>query len=109
MKTSLEHLPVNKQEELSAIKEIILDCIPKTEMIILFGSYARGDWVEDVYQENGTTYEYISDFDILVVTTKDIHDMKRDWKKVKPMPEPEMPNPWNPCRPSWRLVLVQVL
>ena len=83
MKTSLEHLPVNKQEALSAIKEIILDCIPKTEMIILFGSYARGDWVEDVYQENGTTYEYISDFDILVVTTKNLHDMKRDWKKVR--------------------------
>ena len=33
-------------------------------MIILFGSYARGDWVED-YQEK---YEYISDFDILIVT-----------------------------------------
>lgn len=83
MKTSLDYLPVNKQEELRAIQEIILDCIPKTEMIILFGSYARGDWVEDVYQENGTTYEYISDFDILVVTTKNVHDMKRDWKKVR--------------------------
>ena len=83
MKTSLEHLPVNKQEELSAIKEIILECTPKTEMIILYGSYARGDWVEDVYQDNGTTYEYISDFDILVVTTKNLHDMKRDWKKVR--------------------------
>jgi len=33
-------------------------------MIILFGSYARGEWVED-YQEN---YEYISDYDILVIT-----------------------------------------
>ena len=33
-------------------------------MIILFGSYARGDWVED-YQEH---YEYVSDFDILVIT-----------------------------------------
>jgi HEPN domain-containing protein/predicted nucleotidyltransferase len=34
---------------------------------MLFGSYARGDWVEDRYRENGTTYEYISDYDILVV------------------------------------------
>jgi predicted nucleotidyltransferase len=33
-------------------------------MIILFGSYARGDWVED-YQEK---YEYVSDFDILIIT-----------------------------------------
>lgn len=33
-------------------------------MVILFGSHARGDWVED-FQD---TYEYVSDFDILVVT-----------------------------------------
>ena len=38
------------------------------EMIILFGSYSRGDWVEDRYRVNGTLYEYKSDFDILVVT-----------------------------------------
>lgn len=36
-------------------------------MIILFGSYARGDWVEDKYVENGTTYEYMSDYDLLFV------------------------------------------
>ena len=37
-------------------------------MIILFGSYARGDWVEDTYTKGHITYEYISDFDILVLT-----------------------------------------
>jgi hypothetical protein len=37
-------------------------------MIILFGSYARGQWVEDIYTEGHITYEYISDFDILVLT-----------------------------------------
>ena len=37
-------------------------------MIILFGSYARGEWVEDIYTEGHITYEYISDFDILVLT-----------------------------------------
>jgi len=52
-------------------------------MIILFGSYARGDYVEHIYQENGTTYEYISDFDILVVTRKKIEDINRCWKKVR--------------------------
>ncbi len=36
-------------------------------MIILFGSYARGDWVEDTYTQGHITYEYISDFDILVL------------------------------------------
>jgi len=38
------------------------------EFIILFGSYARGDWVEDVYAgDDGITYEYKSDYDLLVV------------------------------------------
>jgi predicted nucleotidyltransferase len=68
MKTSLAHLPENKQEELALIKKIILEYVKETAMIILFGSYARGDWIEDCYVEDGTTYTYISDFDILVVT-----------------------------------------
>lgn len=37
------------------------------ELIVLFGSYARGDWVEDQYVEDGITYEYLSDYDLLVV------------------------------------------
>ncbi|WP_439585657.1 HEPN domain-containing protein [Dyadobacter bucti] len=63
MKTTLSHLPQTKQDQLKALTQIILDKVP-AEMIILFGSYARGDWVED-YQEK---YEYVSDFDILIVT-----------------------------------------
>jgi len=66
MKTDLSHLPPEVQEALRSIAERIRDAVP-TEMIILFGSYARGDWVVDRYEENGTTYEYISDYDILVV------------------------------------------
>jgi uncharacterized protein len=67
LKTSLEHLPALKQEELTSIKEMIIKLV-NPEMIILFGSYSRGDWVEDRYRLNGTLYEYKSDFDILVVT-----------------------------------------
>jgi predicted nucleotidyltransferase/HEPN domain-containing protein len=63
MKSTLTHLPQTKQDQLKALTHIILDKVP-AEMIILFGSYARGDWVED-YQEK---YEYVSDFDILIVT-----------------------------------------
>lgn len=47
-------------------------------MVILFGSYARNTWVEDRYVEKGTLYEYKSDFDILVVTTRD--DIYRNYK-----------------------------
>jgi predicted nucleotidyltransferase len=45
MKTTLSHLPNDKQEELKTLTEIILSKVP-AEMIILFGSHARGDWVE---------------------------------------------------------------
>ena len=34
-------------------------------MIILFGSYARNEWVEEKYDEEH--YKYQSDFDILVI------------------------------------------
>jgi uncharacterized protein len=67
MKTSLDHLPADKRDEIRSIAETIVQLI-KPEMIILFGSYSRGDWVEDRYSENGTVYEYKSDYDILVVT-----------------------------------------
>jgi predicted nucleotidyltransferase/HEPN domain-containing protein len=63
MKTSLSHLPDDKQEELKTLTEIILSKV-SAEMIILFGSHARGDWVEDFQQH----YEYVSDYDILVIT-----------------------------------------
>jgi len=68
MKKSLSHLPKHKRDELKLVKEIILDECPTVLMIILFGSYARGDWVEDRHiGEDGILYEYVSDFDILVI------------------------------------------
>jgi len=68
MKKSLSHLPGYKVKELATITEIILKELDDVQMIILFGSYARGNWVEDVCTEKDYTYEYKSDFDILVVT-----------------------------------------
>jgi len=37
--------------------------------IILFGSYARGNWVEEKFEEDVPFYRYQSDFDILVIIT----------------------------------------
>lgn len=68
MKKSLTHLPEHKQAELKLITRIIRDKFPEAEMIILFGSYARDTWVEDTYVEDKITYEYVSDFDILLIT-----------------------------------------
>jgi len=67
MKKSLTHLPKHKQAELKLITRIIRDKFPEAEMIILFGSYARNSWVEDSYVEDKVIYEYVSDFDILLV------------------------------------------
>jgi len=67
MKKSLAHLPKHKRDELKLVTEMILEECPTVLMVILFGSYARGDWVEDTYTEDNVTYEYASDFDILVV------------------------------------------
>ena len=66
MKRSLKHLPLEKQNELSEIVSYVIET-RSVEMIILFGSHARGDWIEDKYVENGITYEYKSDYDLLFV------------------------------------------
>jgi len=67
MKTSLDYLPVNKQQDIQAITEIIKE-VTKPEKIILFGSYATGKYVEDRYVEDNIVYEYRSDYDFLIVT-----------------------------------------
>lgn len=41
------------------------------EKIILFGSHATGRWVEDKYVSDGILYEYISDYDVLVIMKAD--------------------------------------
>ena len=79
MRTSLEHLPARKRRELGRVVEILREefqGILKTARsparkkgliakIILFGSHARNDWVED--RASG----YFSDFDILVIVNEE--------------------------------------
>jgi len=60
MKTDLDHLPPHKREQIKAIAALVQARAP-VEMIILFGSYARGDWVEDLVNA------YLSDFDVMVI------------------------------------------
>ena len=84
MKKSLAHLPLNKKQELKRLKSIILEKAPQTQFIILFGSYARGDWVDDEYVENHITYTYKSDFDILAITDdKKITQNESIWMRVE--------------------------
>jgi predicted nucleotidyltransferase/HEPN domain-containing protein len=60
MKTSLDHLPESTQRKLTALADLIR-AEAEVEMIILFGSFARGDAVED------PVGGYFSDLDVLVI------------------------------------------
>lgn len=70
MKKSITYLPKRKQEDLYILVREILKRLPQTEIIILYGSYARNDYVEyDERIEFGTHTSFMSDYDILVVTS----------------------------------------
>lgn len=88
MKIELDHLPERQQRELARVREILLEEFDKAisiatkptkrggkvYKIILFGSYARDDWVDE--PENG----YQSDFDLLIVVShEDLTDIADYW------------------------------
>ena len=92
MRTDLDHLPEAKQRELAHVVEVIregfAEAISRRTMgrfrngkilkIILFGSYARGDWVDD------PVGRYFSDFDLLVVVShEDLTDVPEFWAKTE--------------------------
>jgi len=73
MKKSIAYLPKKHQRHLYSLVEWIVKAVPQTQMIILYGSYARNSYVEyDERVEFGIPTSYMSDYDILVVT----HDTK---------------------------------
>ncbi|MFK3781664.1 nucleotidyltransferase and HEPN domain-containing protein [Agrobacterium sp. NPDC089420] len=92
MKTDIGHLPQVKQRELERVVRIIHEEFAgiveraksdakkdgRIYKIILFGSYARGTWVDEPHTSKG----YRSDFDILViVSNKELADPKY-WDKA---------------------------
>lgn len=94
MKTSLDDLPESKQRELERVVAILHEefedalVLGTTEWkkqgrilkIILFGSYARGDWVDEPH----TTKGYRSDFDLLIiVNNKKLEEYETYWHKAK--------------------------
>lgn len=71
MKKSYSHLPVYAQNDLKQIVTLVLENVPHCEMIILYGSYARGTFVKyDEREEFGILTSFMSDYDILVVTSQ---------------------------------------
>jgi len=92
MKTSLDHLPEGKQRELAHVVETVRAGFARATAqrtqpryrngkllkIILFGSYARGDWVED------PVGRYFSDYDLLIVVNHDdLTDIAEFWEKTE--------------------------
>ncbi len=92
MKTSLTHLPAGKQRELAFVVEVLTEEFAKEVStrwskhlkdgqilkIVLFGSYSRGDWVED------PVGRYFSDFDLLVVVDNEkLTDVLEFWETAE--------------------------
>jgi predicted nucleotidyltransferase/HEPN domain-containing protein len=92
MKTNLDHLPEGKRDELAFVVDLVREgfgfAIARRTMprlrggrllkIILFGSYARGDWVED------PVGRYFSDFDLLVIVDREeLTDVPEFWAKTE--------------------------
>jgi len=92
MKVSLDHLPEAKRRELAFVVDVVRAgfdfAIARRTMpalrggrllkIILFGSYARGDWVEDPIGR------YFSDYDLLVVVDREeLTDVPEFWARTE--------------------------
>lgn len=93
MRTEIDFLPHRKQRELDIIVEILFQGLrAATEnavgarrngrilKAILFGSYARGDWVEAPQDAN----QYRSDYDILVIVNQnELADRATYWEDAE--------------------------
>lgn len=83
MKNSIKHLPERTQEELNALLEFIRKSIDNCQMIVLFGSYARGNYVLwDTKMEFGVNTSYQSDYDLLIVTTGSVNQVSRKLDRI---------------------------
>ncbi len=108
MRTDLDHLPLAKQRELARVLEILhaefADAVSMASSkwkkegrilkIVLFGSYARGGWVDEPHTAKG----YLSDYDLLIVVNHErLIDFADYWYKAEDrlMTEPAIKTPVN--------------
>jgi uncharacterized protein len=93
MRTNLDHLPAHKQRELERVVKIIFEEFAdgialatkdwkkrgRIDKIILYGSYARGGWVDEPHTAKG----YRSDFDIMIIASDQrLVEMAEVWAKL---------------------------
>ncbi|MFA6715577.1 MAG: HEPN domain-containing protein [Victivallaceae bacterium] len=67
MKKSLSHLPKHKRDELERGVSVIREMCDDVEMVILFGSHARGNYKDEEDLAPDRKSGAVSDYDILVV------------------------------------------
>lgn len=93
MRTELDHLPANKRRELDRVVQILFEefedahgkpegdrKLGRIHKIILYGSYARGGWVDEPHTAKG----YQSDFDLLVIVNqKELTDRVAYWERAE--------------------------
>jgi predicted nucleotidyltransferase/HEPN domain-containing protein len=94
VRTDLDHLPPNKRRELERVVQIVFEEFDdalalakhqwkkqgRIEKIILYGSYARGGWVDEPHTAKG----YQSDFDLLIIVNdKRLTDRVDYWLKLE--------------------------
>ena len=88
MKKTLNYLPSHKIHYIKQVRDIIVSELLNSNKglvyVILFGSYARGDYVfyKGYDEENNHKYSYISDLDILIVTEKECSEYGRILKRI---------------------------
>jgi predicted nucleotidyltransferase/HEPN domain-containing protein len=93
MKSSLDHMPLRKQREIGRVLEILHEEFEdalkdgtaefkkrgRILKILLFGSYAKGGWVDEPFTMKG----YRSDFDLLIiVNNRKLCDFADYWYKA---------------------------
>lgn len=93
MRTDLDHLPEGKRRELERVVEVLFEEFElakgdatgerrkgRIRKIILYGSYARGGWVDEPHTAKG----YQSDFDLLIIVNqKELTDRAGYWYKAE--------------------------
>ncbi|MEW9855763.1 HEPN domain-containing protein [Novosphingobium sp. M1R2S20] len=93
MRNDLDHLPPAKQRELERVVQIVFEELEdsfalaqhewkkkgRILKVILYGSYARGTWVDEPHTAKG----YKSDYDLLIIVNdKRLTDRIKYWSKV---------------------------
>ena len=94
MRTDIDHLPPAKQRELERVVQILFEEFEEARAlatqawkkkgrilkVILYGSYARGNWVDEPHTAKG----YQSDFDLLIIVNdRRLTDRVQYWAKAE--------------------------